>query len=62
MGGNKKKNKSKFINWIKKEIPVNRLGKTDDIANAVVFFASDSSSFINGSNLLIDGGKSNSII
>lgn len=58
----KKKNKSKFINWIKKEIPVNRLGKTDDIANAVVFFASDSSSFINGSNLLIDGGKSNSII
>ncbi len=36
--------------------PIPRAGITDDIANAAVFFASDQSSFINGHNLVVDGG------
>ena len=36
--------------------PIPRAGLTDDIANAAVFLASDASSFINGHNLVVDGG------
>ena len=36
--------------------PLPRAGVTDDIANAAVFLASDQSSFINGHNLVVDGG------
>jgi acetoacetyl-CoA reductase len=39
------------------QIPVGRLGKPDDIARAVVFFASDEAGFITGSTLSINGGQ-----
>lgn len=35
-----------------------RTGKTDDIANAVAFFATDESNYIVGQNLIVDGGRS----
>jgi 3-oxoacyl-[acyl-carrier protein] reductase len=34
-----------------------RLGTAQDIANAVVFFASGLAGFVNGQILSIDGGK-----
>ena len=37
-------------------VPVGRLGTPDEIARAVVFLASDESSFITGSELFVDGG------
>jgi 3-oxoacyl-[acyl-carrier protein] reductase len=39
-------------------IATRRLGKAEDIANGVVFFASDASSWITGQCLSIDGGNS----
>ncbi len=41
---------------IKKKIPVRRLGLPDDIANAVLFFAADESSYVTGQILKVDGG------
>ena len=37
-------------------IPLGRLGTVDDIANGVLFLASEESSFVTGSELVIDGG------
>ncbi|MBD2120415.1 SDR family oxidoreductase [Trichocoleus sp. FACHB-262] len=37
-------------------IPIGRVGTPDEIAKAVVFLASDDSSFVNGIELFVDGG------
>ena len=37
-------------------IPIGRIGTTEDIAYGVLFLASDESSFVTGSELVIDGG------
>jgi NAD(P)-dependent dehydrogenase (short-subunit alcohol dehydrogenase family) len=36
--------------------PLNRVGTPDDVANAVIFFASDLSKWVTGSYLVVDGG------
>ena len=38
------------------EIPLGRIGTTDDVANGALFLASDESSWITGIELTIDGG------
>ena len=39
-----------------KEIPLNRIGQPEDIANAVVFFASEQAAWITGQLLFVHGG------
>ena len=38
-------------------IPLGRLGTVDDVAYGVLYLASDESSFVTGSELVIDGGR-----
>lgn len=37
-------------------VPVRRLGATHDIADAVAYLASDAAGFVNGQDLVVDGG------
>jgi acetoacetyl-CoA reductase len=45
------------LDQIIREIPVGRLGQTQEIAHAVAFLAAEESGFITGSNLDINGGQ-----
>ena len=46
----------KFKDTIISKIPSGRLGEPKDIANAVIFLASDQSDYINGETLHVNGG------
>ena len=49
------KNKE-FKKYVLSMIPVGRLGEIQDIMGPIVFLASDASSLMTGTSLLIDGG------
>lgn len=46
------------LSKLARQIPLGRVGKTADVAYAVLFLAADESSFITGSEIRIDGGIS----
>ena len=41
-----------------RQIPLGHIGEPDDIANAVLYLASDESKFMTGAELKLDGGIS----
>jgi len=43
-------------------LPMGRLAEADEIAAAVVFLASDDSSYVNGSTFLVDGGTTGAYV
>ena len=45
-----------FMQLVKRELPVGRLGKPDEIASVVLFLASDESDFVSGATWNVDGG------
>src|SRR6266853_2339393 len=48
----------KWLNYLCERIPVKRPGKPHDLDGAIVFLASESSRYITGQTILVDGGIS----
>jgi len=44
------------VRWIEERIKLGRVGEIDDIMGAVLYLASDASSLVTGTSLLVDGG------
>ena len=44
------------LKMLSNSVPLGRFGTSDEIAKAVVFLASDDSSYITGTKLFVDGG------
>ncbi|WP_100398039.1 SDR family NAD(P)-dependent oxidoreductase [Bacillus sp. FJAT-44742] len=51
-------NPDKINKFIKDEIPGGRFGNVEEVANVVVFLASDKASWVVGASLNVDGGQS----
>lgn len=47
-----------FRGWVTERIALGRLGRTEEVMGAVVFLASEASSLVTGSALMLDGGWS----
>ncbi|MCK5457261.1 MAG: SDR family oxidoreductase, partial [Melioribacteraceae bacterium] len=45
-----------FLKNYCKKVPVGRMANNDDIKGLAVLLASDASAYINGENILMDGG------
>lgn len=46
-----------LLDYLASQIPQGRVGEPQEVANAALFLASSESSFVNGSELFVDGGQ-----
>ena len=46
------------VRKLARQIPMNKIGDTDDVAYAVLYLASDESKFMTGTEIVLDGGLS----
>ena len=56
VAGKSKFQNRQFIKNYENKVPLKRLGEPEEVANVITFIASDASSYITGSNILVDGG------
>ena len=58
-GGIVRNQPKKFIKRYLSKTPLKRMGREEDIVNAIIYISSDLSSYVTGQNLIVDGGYSN---
>ena len=54
----KKPQNKKFVKNYSNRVPLKKMGKPENLFTGILFLASDQSNYVNGQNLIIDGGLS----
>lgn len=57
-GGMESGQNSVFMEKYSNRVPMNRMGKPDELVGALIYLASDASTYVTGQNLIVDGGLS----
>ena len=57
LAGTDKAQQQGLLDYMATQVPLGRVGRPDEIANAAVFLASDAASFVNGIEMFVDGGQ-----
>jgi 3-oxoacyl-[acyl-carrier protein] reductase len=52
--------KEYFEDYVRHEVPMQRFARVEEIADVVVFLASERASFVTGSVVVVDGGQTRS--
>ena len=55
-------NPERFEAWRQHDFPLGRLGRPEEVADAIVFFASPRASWITGASVPVDGGQRQSTV
>jgi NAD(P)-dependent dehydrogenase (short-subunit alcohol dehydrogenase family) len=58
IGGVQTSQPDEFVQRYVRAVPLGRMARPDEFQGSILYLCSDASKFMNGSNLVIDGGKS----
>ena len=47
---------TKFMEFVRRMIPLGKVGQPEDVASAVIYLCSDGAKMVTGHSLLVDGG------
>jgi len=56
LAGNDPAQQQGLLDYLASQVPMGRVGEPEEIAKALVFLASDDSSYMNGAEMFVDGG------